>query len=245
MGFFDALKKAAKTIDNAMDDKNSPISKLAEQAIGKYKEATQGGSSASSGNTKTVQKATVNAAAKNGKTTDSTLIASGSQPAKEATVFEGIYFDEADGKEVQIKYSFSISGDFIETEIAAMEVHNSFLYFPLSDDKVDYEKMPYLIIVNAAENFIYNAIEAYKNNKTIPEALTFEAIDSGKVYYKAKINYFGQILYMYALDRGFLWKNSYIGVVYNTDVLDTLLEKKLIAAVDQVAATYKEEVLNS
>ena len=42
----------------------------------------------------------VNAAAKKGKTTDSTLIASGSQPAKEATVFEGIYFDEADGKEV-------------------------------------------------------------------------------------------------------------------------------------------------
>lgn len=40
-----------------------------------------------------------------------------------------------------------------------------------------------------------------------------------------------------------MWENSYIGVNYSPLLAGTALEAKLMAAVDEAAATYKETIL--
>ena len=66
-----------------------------------------------------------------------------------------------------------------------------------------------------------------------------------RIQFKAKVkNRFGKIEYFYNCQfHDEFNPQSYIGVCYNADVVGTPLEKKLMAAVDEAARTFRREVV--
>lgn len=167
-------------------------------------------------------------------------------PAKPSRLVEETFYDNDENEnEIEIKYSFMLSGDFIRFDSGAAEIDYSAQYEPDSnDDYTEYDgNKPAFSVVNGAEDYIYDMIERFKSSGTVPDAYEFRSINQGKLYFKAKIKFHNKVLYMYALDRGNMWKNNYIGVEYNPNLMGTPLEQKLIAAVDETVSSYREEII--
>lgn len=236
MGLFDKISKAVKIAEDFLDD-------------GKLNNSNGSISNAVSKPVQTAaKKQTSYKVNTNTKSTPLDIMNSGNTPAKSSVLYESMFYDnDSSGNEIEVNYSFNISGDFVESDCGAAEIDTYFEY-SLTSEPQDYDPMspyavPDIIVCNAAQESIYNAIDAYKKNKTVPETLAFEPVDNGKIYYKAKIDYFDRVMYMYGMDRGNNWKNSYIGVTYAKDAIGTPLEAKLIRALDEVVSTYKEEIV--
>lgn len=175
------------------------------------------------------------------------LLTSGNNPPKPSRAQSDSFLDtDENGGDVEYEYSFMLSGDFLQFESHAMEVDYSAVYEPYSDGEYgDYEVCkPVFMIMNAAEENIYNMIERYKREGTPLNAYSFERVKNlgEKVYFKAAVEHHGEILYFYALDRGTIWENCYIGVTYGKNAVGTALERKLKACVDEAAETYRETV---
>ncbi|WP_124098038.1 hypothetical protein [Ruminococcus sp. Marseille-P6503] len=239
MGLFDKiLKSAAKAIDDAVDKNGNTgtvpsLSKMMDNALG-MKDKAVGGSSAPAEN-------------KSARTPER-ILESGTAAAKPSRLVNEIFYD-GDDTVIELKYTFMLSGDFLPFRSGAGEVDYSALYLPYSseehgDNEYD-SSLPCFCIVSAPENEIYDMIESCRNGSVPDQAFMFLKVsDLGeKIYFKAKVKLRGNILYFYALDRGMSWENNYIGVSYKPDVMGTPLEKKLMAAVDEAAATYKETIL--
>lgn len=176
------------------------------------------------------------------------LIASASNAAKPPRLQSDTFFDtDENGNDVEYEFSFMLSGDFLQFESHAMEVDYSAVYEPYSEEEYgDYDiGKPVFMIVNAAEKDIYDMIDTYKHEGTPQNAYSFERVGNlgSKIYFKATVDYHGEILYFYALDRGSMWENCYIGVSYGKNAAGTALEKKLKACLDETVATYKETIV--
>lgn len=146
--------------------------------------------------------------------------------------------------DIDIECSFMLSGDFVESRSGAAEIDYCAVYAPESN--ADYEEgdssQPVFIIANVAESEIHSIICNYK--KSIADSsITKVNLPNDRIYFKAKLSHRGIITYFYALDRGHMWENSYIGVNYSPSLAGTALEAKLMAAADEAAATYKETIL--
>ncbi len=197
-----------------------------------------------------------------GKRTPADILASGEHPAKPSAAYEsfegGSYFAEDEtGASINVGISFMHSGDFISVgDCGAGELDDVLLYAPQYDDSEKLysdgdsvsrllDNAPRIEIVSAPEDDIYEATEAYKATKTpFAEAMMFLPVDKGLFLYKAKYrNKHGEIVYFYAFDRKNTWDNCYIGAKYSPDIMGTALENKLIAAVDEIVSTYKEEII--
>lgn len=237
MGFLDKLTKVIKTVDEILDSapKSSGAADPSPVQDKSRDTAVQAKNSASSINSETAN-------------TPARILESGTTAAKPSRQVNGTFYDGEDA-DVEVEYSFKLSGDFLALECGADDVDYIAGYLPYSSeeygDKEYSLNIPYFCITSAAENKICNMIVECKNGGTPEDALMFLRVsDLGeKFYFKAKIQSGENIVYFYALDKGINWDNNYIGVWYNTDVLGTPLEKKLMAAVDEAAATYKETVL--
>lgn len=238
MEFLDKLTKVIKTVDEILDStpKNSGAADPSPVQDKSRDTAVQEKNSASS---------IMSKAAK----TPARILESGTTAAKPSRQVNETFYDGEDA-EVEVEYSFKLSGDFLPLESgAADDVDYIAEYLPYSNeeygDKEYSSDIPYFCITCAAEYKISNMIAECKNGGTPEDALMFLRVsDLGeKFYFKAKIQLGENIIYFYALDKGINWDNNYIGVWYNPDVLGTPLEKKLMAAVDEAAATYKETVL--
>lgn len=219
MGLFDSLKKVINNADNLKSQFDNVKNKL---------------DSVSQPNAQnTVRPLQKTDPVSSGIKTPVNVIESGNKPSKPSVLREHTFFDG----DSEIKMTFKLSGDFIEFDSHA-DSEATYQYEPDSSaDFTEYnENLPYFML--NFENAVYNTVKAYKKNGTA--GTEFRKIENGKMLFRTKINYFGQVMVMYGFDRGNSWENNGLCMVYNHDVEGTPLEAKLIAALDEAAMTYTE-----
>lgn len=155
------------------------------------------------------------------------------------TVEDEIYGDETDsGDYIVYHVSFQVNDSFRETESHAGEVEMLHTYAPGSEYGEE-GSYPYLAI--QVDDSVYMAVEEFKEKGTITGALEMTPL-SGKFYFKAKIEYYGDMMYFYGLDRcdGY-WENSGLCMVYPKTYVGTENESKLMQILDEAAESYREE----
>lgn len=214
MGFLDSLKKFFNS-----DEKNTEQSAAAVQSAENVSPTT---------------------ASEPENKTPSEILASGNTPAKpsalrEHTTFGGENCDE-------YKMTFMLSGDFIEFN-SHCELDPSFQYEPDSDIEFTGYKDNHPQLFFGPCDEIYEAVDEYLEGGT-PSCREFRKIDNGTFLFSGKFDYYGTILYAYAFACDSAWDHQLVGVNYNPDVEGTPLEKKLMAALDEAAKTYKEAVVS-
>lgn len=228
MSFFDSiLKSAAKALDSAASQKGASagMSELLNKAEEMKNRAMSGQAPQ---NTAPKASAPVKA-------------------PKPARLIKDTFFDDDEnGEQIEVEYSFMLSGDFLIFYSNAGEIDYSAVYEPDVDDEYgEYDSnKPVFIVANAAENYIYDMVDNFKNGKSPSGTYLFEPVsDKGnKVYFRAKTDHFGKILYFYGMDRGRLWENTYIGVEYPKNNMNTPLETRLISEVDSAVSSYREKI---
>lgn len=173
----------------------------------------------------------------------SALLATGELPAKPPELRKELFYDGGNG-DIEIEYSFMLSGDFVLGDCGAAEADYYAEYRP-TDEQCDGGEIPCFCVMNAAEAPIHEMIERYKHGGTPKDAYLFERVsDFGeKVYFRTSARFYQSVYYFYAIDRGLTWKNCYIGVIYGENARGTALEKKLMYAVDEAVRTYRETIL--
>lgn len=233
MGFFDKLKNFVNSgeLDKITDAVGKTVNTiLNEQAA------------AHSSSTNTVQ--TRPQTRQQTPTAPQNAAAQPVSPAKPSRKITDTFYD-GDNAEITVEYSFMLSGDFVESDCGAGEVDYIAVYAPeCTDDYADFENSdPIFVVMSAPESEIYDLIENYKNGASITACeITKVSLPNSKIYFKTQLAHRNQITYFYALDRGEIWKNCYIGVKYPPYVAGTPLEAKLKAAVDEAVATYTETI---
>lgn len=152
-----------------------------------------------------------------------------------AHVVEEIEYGDDDSK---YKITFSIDDAFKEAKSHAMEVSMLNTYSP--DEEYGEEgKTPYVAI--QSDDDVYCPVDEYKENGTFEGAIELTPLD-GIFYFKAKKEYYGDMMYFYGFDRcdGF-WENNGLCLVYPMAYVGTESEAKLMGVLDEVAASYSEE----
>lgn len=155
------------------------------------------------------------------------------------TVEDEVYGDKTDsGDYIVYHVSLQVNDSFRETESHAGEVEMLHTYAPGSEYGEE-GSYPYLAI--QIDDSVYSAVEEFKEKGTITGALEITPL-SGKFYFKAKIDYYGNIMYFYGFDRcdGY-WKNSGLCMVYPKAYAGTENESKLLQVLDEAAESYREE----
>lgn len=154
------------------------------------------------------------------------ILDSGNVPAKKPILIEDEYGDK--------KYTFRLSSDFIEFN-SHCELNPSYQYEPYSSNNyTEYlENHPTIFI--GPYNDVYHAVE---NGQ--PVGKEYEKLDNKYFAFKTKLPYYGKRLYCYGFRDGTAREREAFGLTYNKDIEGTPLEKKLMAALDEVASTYIE-----
>lgn len=142
---------------------------------------------------------------------------------------------EDDGK---YRISFRVNDAFKEVKSHAFEVEMLHTYAP-ADEYGREGGLPYLAML--MDDKVYYAVEEFKETGTFSGAMELTPL-SGRFYFKAKMEYYGDIMYFYGLDRcdGF-WENNGLCMVYQKAYLGTEQEKKLMQVLDEAAGSYQEE----
>lgn len=164
------------------------------------------------------------------------ILASSSLPAKPSLLREDFFYDGEDCAD-RYKIQFMLSGDFIAFNSHA-EPEACHQYEPFSDAEfTGYDnQLPYFMLSN--EDAVYEAVAAFKRNGTV--GIGCQPVRNGKMLFRTKIPYYDRIMVLYGFDRGISWENFGMCMVYRCDVEKTPLEQKLLAALDEAAATYTE-----
>ncbi|MCM1543119.1 MAG: hypothetical protein NC121_17925 [Blautia sp.] len=150
------------------------------------------------------------------------------------TAEEEIYEDE----DIVYRISFNVNDCFKETESHAGEVEMLHTYAPDAEYGAE-GSCPYLAV--QFDDTVYMAVEEFKESGTFTGAMDLTAL-SGKFYFKAKTEYYGDVMYFYGLDRcDGLWENNGLCMVYPKEYLGTKNEKKLMQILDEAAESYREE----
>lgn len=155
------------------------------------------------------------------------------------TAEDEIYGDETEsGDYIIYQVSFQVNDSFRETQSHAGEVEMLHTYAPGSEYGEE-GSCPYLAI--QVDDSVYMAVEEFKEKGTVTGALELTPL-SGKFYFKAKIDYYGDIMYFYGLDRcDGSWENNGLCMVYPKAYAGTENEARLMQALDEAAASYREE----
>ncbi len=217
MGFFDTLKKIA----------GAAAKEIGEAA----KEAAQ--SAADNNNTAVKPQSS---AAGTAKATPADIIASGNTPAKPSAEIK----DKTYGTEGEYDMCYRLSGDFIEFN-SHCEVIPAYQYEPFSDeDYTDFkDNLPQLGI--GPDNDIFDAVEELDKSGVLP-AGGYEKCDSEYFAFRGSFDKYGERYYAYAFRTGTAREKEMLFVNYNPDICGTALEKKLKAALDEAALSYKESL---
>lgn len=168
------------------------------------------------------------------KSTSGSIIESGSVPPKLSVLRRSSCFNG----DFKYEMSFMLSGDFIEFN-SHCEIDPSYQYEPYSDDNyTEYDgRLPNIGI--GPSDQVYDAVDKFLKNGE-QTGRCFEEVENKNFLFKTKLEYFGDILYAYAFSDETSWDHDMLGLVYNSDIENTPLEKKLISALDEAAMTYKE-----
>lgn len=154
-------------------------------------------------------------------------------PAKPSRLYEDEFGDR--------KYSFMISGDFIEFN-SHCEIMPAFQYEPdrnaSGNDYTGYEeKLPHIGI--GPDDGIYDAVEEFEKSGTLPEG-SYEKCDSEYFAFRCSFDAYGLKYYAYAFRSSTARELEMLSLDYHSDIAGTPLENKLKAILDEAASTYKE-----
>lgn len=155
-----------------------------------------------------------------------------------ATTFHQVSSEAYGDDDREYKITFMLNDSFKEADSHAGEVEMLNTYAPDSDEGEE-GALPYFAV--QMDDSVYSAVDEFKKTGSIKNALEVTPLN-GKFYFKAKINYFGNVMYFYGLDRcGGFWENNGLCMVYEKSMMGTEDEKKLMKVLDEIADTYCEE----
>ncbi|MCI7768652.1 MAG: hypothetical protein MSJ26_11840 [Oscillospiraceae bacterium] len=107
-----------------------------------------------------------------------------------------------------------------------------------SDDYTEYDgSLP--IIAIGPSDIIYDAAESFENGEAVKDISVTEC-DSPYFLFSASFKEYDKMIYAYAFAKDTAREHEMLCVQYDPKLSGTALEKKLIAAVQKAAATYKE-----
>ncbi|MCI9121244.1 MAG: hypothetical protein HFG00_06955 [Oscillibacter sp.] len=150
-------------------------------------------------------------------------------------VVEDIAYGEGDS---QYRISFRLNDAFQSTKSHTGEVEMLYTY-ALSMDYGSEGTVPYLAI--QCDDLVYDAVEAFKQTGTVEEALELTPL-SGTFYFRAKMEYYGERMYFYGMDRcGGVLENEGLCLVYPKAIAGTEAEQKLLGVLDEAAESWQEE----
>ena len=151
---------------------------------------------------------------------------------------EGTEYGDDDSEYI---VSFMINDAFREAESHACEVTMLNTYSP-NEEYGEEGKIPYIAI--QSDDSVYEPMMEFKEKGTFKGAISLTPL-GGKFYFKAKKEYYGDIMYFYGLDRcdGF-WENNGLCLVYPKSYVGTPNEYDLMKVLDQVAESYEERRVN-
>lgn len=134
--------------------------------------------------------------------------------------------------------SFKVNDAFKAAKSHSGEIEMLNTYAPL-DEYGEEGTFPYLAI--HLDDEIYNAVEEFKEKGTFTGAIEITTL-SEKFYFKARMEYYGSMMYFYGMDRcdGF-WKNNGLCIVYPKAYAGTENEIKLMNVLDEAAESYSEK----
>lgn len=138
------------------------------------------------------------------------------------------------------RISFMLNDAFRWAKSHAGEVEMLHTYAP-GQEYGQEGALPCLAIMN--DDSVYCAVEEFKEKGTFEGAMEITPL-SGWFHFKAKKEYYGDIMYFYGMDRcdGY-WENSGLCMIYPKAYMGTENEIKLMKALDEAAESYKEEKL--
>lgn len=168
------------------------------------------------------------------------ILMSGNIPAKPSVPVEKITVGGAKCKEYRMSYM--LSQDFVEYDSRSKLVP-AYQYEPdyrftggnaFTESKEGYPKLAFGPVAE-----VYMGVEKFLKHRT-KFGKAFRVSDNRNFLFSTKIDFNGGILYLYAFSEKTIWSHEMIGVLYHPDVQGTTLERKLMAALDEVVRTYQE-----
>ena len=146
------------------------------------------------------------------------------------------FFYGEDGCEYRT--AFLVNDAFKPAKSHAGEVEMLHTYAP-DGEYGEEDSYPYLAI--QCDDPVYAAVEEFKEGGAFTGALELTPL-SGKFYFKAKMEYFGGLMYFYGMDcyEGYL-ENQGLCLVYPRTLAGTEAERKLMAMLDEAALSYRGE----
>ena len=145
----------------------------------------------------------------------------------------------ADGKLYRVSYM--VNDAFIPVKSHAAEVEMLQVYSP--DGKSGNEgDIPYIAIQE--DDDVYGGVALFEETSRVDAA--YEVIPlSGKFMFKAKMEYYGDVMYFYGYKRcGDPYQCSGLCLVYPKEYIGTENERLLMQVLDEAAESYTEEFLN-
>lgn len=135
--------------------------------------------------------------------------------------------------------SFKVNDAFKEAKSHAAEVEMLNTYVCHENEHGEEGRLPYLAI--QLDDDIYTAVEEFKENGTFTGAIELTTL-SGKFHFKAKMEYYENMMYFYTMDRcdGF-WENNGLCIVYPKIYVGTENEIRLMNVLDEAAESYCEK----
>ena len=142
------------------------------------------------------------------------------------------------GEDFLYELSFSVDSSFQEAESHAAECVMLCTYAPGEDEGREGD-IPYIAVLR--DDYVYHAVESYKKTRKIPEAKELTPL-SGRFLFKAKIDYYGDLMYFYGFDScDGIGENHGLCLIYPKEYAGTENEKILMRLLDKTADSYKEE----
>ena len=144
--------------------------------------------------------------------------------------------------DAEYRISFSVDCAFREAKSHAAEVMMLCTYAPDAEYGTE-GGSPYLAV--QCDDAVYEAVGSYKETGSFDGASELTPL-SGQFLFKATMEYFGEMMYFYALDRcGGFWENNALCMVYPKKYAGTENEQRLMQVLDAAAASYREERIGS
>ena len=135
-------------------------------------------------------------------------------------------------------FTYYVNDAFRPAKSHAAEVEMLSVYAPDAEYGREGE-MPYIAI--QLDDAPYCAIDEYRESGTVADALEFEPL-SGKFLFKAKLEYFDDLMYFYAFEsEDGVWSQAGFCLVYQKEYAGTEDEAKLMQMLDEAAQYFEIE----